>query len=323
MVAVFPAPVLVDVGAVIAMLRRPERLGCRVDDYTIIVPCYGGHGPPLYVEEGRTVVVVDAGDKSDAIRRGLEQVSTEYVVILDADTVPSQDLGRACGALRRAGADIASTVVLPMPLGGLLAGLQMVEYEIAMKIRRLSPYLTSGACIIARADALRRIMEHHSGVFDGEDIEIGLIARRLGMRVIHVDLTALTMVPRTMRGLIAQRVRWTRGFIRLAARYFRQLGPHAIYGLVAFLGLTPLKALSIDTMIAAVLPAIYLAYLAITLVASRTAALGYRLLYPLYSLLMAILTPVATLMAWLRDAVKKQGQRQSSRAETGIRYIRL
>jgi cellulose synthase/poly-beta-1,6-N-acetylglucosamine synthase-like glycosyltransferase len=306
-VIVFPIPVVFDSLSVISMLRRPLRLSRRrVDDYTIIIPCYNGYGPPLYWEEGRTVIVEDAASKPEAIIRGLSRVGTKYVVILDADTIPSEDLGRVCATLEEAGADIASAIVLPIPCEGGLVGFQSVEYALAMKVRRLSPHLTSGAFIVAKTDSLRAIMRRHSGNFDGDDTEIGLIAKRLGMRVVHLDSVAVTRVPSGLRSLLRQRVAWTMGFIRLAKSFFRQLHVHALYGLIIFLGLTPLKILSLDTVIHLVILTIYLAYLAIALIgASDVDGIAYKLAYPFYGLAMAMLVPLATLAYYVASLMRR------------------
>jgi cellulose synthase/poly-beta-1,6-N-acetylglucosamine synthase-like glycosyltransferase len=303
---IFPIPVLLDLLSVFSMLRKPLKLSRkRVEDYTIIIPCFNGYGRPLYWEEGRTIIIREASNKPDAIIHGLSKVESRYVVVLDADTIPSEDLARVCATLEEADADIASVVVLPIPYGDALTRLQSVEYALAMKVRRLSPHLTSGAFIVAKTDSLKTIMERHSRIFDGDDLEIGLIAKKLGMNVVHLDAVAVTKTPSTFRDLLKQRVTWTRGFIRLAKKFFKQLHVHALYGLFVFVGLTPLKILSLDTSIHLVLLVIYLAYLTITLIGSGVEGLIYKLVYPLYNLMMVLLVPLATLTSYVTLLIRK------------------
>ena len=73
------------------------------------------------------------------LQEALPLVSTRYLVFLDGDTVPQQDLGRACAAIDGAGYDFASVNVVPSSTDSSMAKLQGIEYYLAMRTRNFRP----------------------------------------------------------------------------------------------------------------------------------------------------------------------------------------
>lgn len=158
--------------------------------------------------------VVACPSREVALATGVEQVTTEYVAFLDDDSVPESSIGDAVDVLYENDWDIASTKVLASNREKFIEKLQSIEYEIAMLGREIRPYLTSGACVIAKTDSMKRIMHNHSMFYNGGDIEIGVIAKKMKMKVGHVDFKVYTEVPKTPKAWMKQRMYWASGNFR-------------------------------------------------------------------------------------------------------------
>ncbi len=150
------------------------------------------------------------------IRFALEDgfVTTPYVIRMDADTRPLEDFDRYIEGMKEDGAEICSVKVAVASPRTQAQKMQALEYRMAMLARHFRPWLTSGACTVAKTEAMRRILRFHSFWFPGEDIETGRVARALGMRVRHLDLTVETDAPASWRGLFRQRGLWWAGNFR-------------------------------------------------------------------------------------------------------------
>ena len=139
-----------------------------------------------------------------------------YVVPLDADSVPDGSLAVPVGELVRRGLDVASVRVMPANrTESVLTRLQWLEYRLAMQIKFLCPWMLSGACHIARTQVLADVMSRHSLFFQGNDVETGLLAERLGYRVGFIPFCIDTDVPATVRPWLRQRLAWAGGQFRL------------------------------------------------------------------------------------------------------------
>jgi cellulose synthase/poly-beta-1,6-N-acetylglucosamine synthase-like glycosyltransferase len=219
----------------------------RSDDYTVVVPLYGhpryfGNREALKHLKANVVVAMDVGNPVMRdfalqlvaegwrvactampapnppllIRFAIEsgQVRTKYVVRVDADTRPLEDIGRYIARIEEDGADVCSAKVHVADPNTQAQKMQALEYRMAMLSRHFRPWLTSGACMVARVDAMRRIFYFHSLWFPGEDIETGRVARALGMRVRHLDMEVETDAPESWVGLLRQRRLWWAGNFR-------------------------------------------------------------------------------------------------------------
>ncbi|MET1086538.1 MAG: glycosyltransferase family 2 protein [Arthrobacter sp.] len=174
------------------------------------------------------------------VRDALESVVTAaYVVCMDADTTSSRPLHELVGELSRRGDDVASVELIPQDRGNGLVQLQRHEYRLAMRLRYVVPWLLSGACHAGRSTAMRRIMAEHSLFFQGNDVETGLIAERLGYRVTHIPFPVHTDVPATWRSWWRQRLAWSGGEFRLYVMNMRFSFWHPFfwaYGAVVLFG---------------------------------------------------------------------------------------
>jgi cellulose synthase/poly-beta-1,6-N-acetylglucosamine synthase-like glycosyltransferase len=349
---------------VLAWSRRrilPQDAG-RSDDFTIVVPLYGD---PSYFDTGRaalsryranTLVAIEVGSERMAafadelaaegfgvhrirmeapnpaslVTRALDAVETTVTVRLDADTVVGDDLPEAVAGLLAARADLASVKVEAANRRTVIARLQNLEYRIAMLTRHYRPWLTSGACIVGRTAALRRIYAHHSHWTPGEDIETGRAAVALRMRIRHADITVWTAVPDTCLALARQRRLWWAGNFRHAIvnadRNLVHMPVMTIYWLLLIWMSFWFKAWSaIDwSSLPRTLPLIYVAYLLVTVVSNLKVLSRWMVLFPLYAMVQSLIMPAFGIWTYACLASRRRrlgryrfGYRRAPRIEPG------
>lgn len=79
-------------------------------------------------------------------------------------------------------------------------------------------------------DELHKVLEHHSGEHDGDDLEMTLILRRHKKLIKFSDKIVLYPVLKSrIRDFMKQRIRWTRGAIRLMFSHPREVMLHIAY----------------------------------------------------------------------------------------------
>jgi hypothetical protein len=160
----------------------------------------------VIAEEGREALLIE----------NTVAIEAKYAIFLDGDTVSETDLAKVVGDFRERGYDLASVRILPSRAATVAEHMQQIEYRLAMDARKLYPWLTSGACMIARTDVLQHALRSHSHFFQGGDIEIGKLSRMLGYNVGHIDTEFRTVVPSSTRAWFRQRVAWSSGDFRHA-----------------------------------------------------------------------------------------------------------
>lgn len=167
-------------------------------------------------EEGWHVcrLVMERPNPALLLIAGLEHVRTPWALRLDADTILGDDLFRAMAAVERSDADLCSVKVEVLEPRTVAEKIQALEYRMAMLARHYRPWMTSGACLIGKTEALRLIYAHHSLWTPGEDIETGRTAHALRMRIRHVDIVVETEAPRSFYALFKQRKLWWAGTFR-------------------------------------------------------------------------------------------------------------
>ena len=333
-----------DMQNLIAVVRRAVKLPDESSsDYTLIVPLFGNPDvltnlPFLARYKPRVMLVLNT--TNDAMRNfaegleaegwrihrtqftearprvsrlwqaGLAAVTTTYAIRFDADTMSPCDPGRAIRALELSGADYASAKVLAKNPHSILGHLQAAEYRMAMQVRHFRPWMTSGACIMGRTEALRAVLAQHTHWWNGEDVEQGVIAKHYRMRVRHVDYPAYTDVPDTVRGLFKQRKLWWAGNVRQSIVNLDQMmwfPAYVFYNIVLvyvgfalrgrLLGESPLA-------LATARPTMLAAYVLITSLANFKVWSRWFLIFPAYSLVQAVVMPGVGLIEFVRTAVK-------------------
>jgi len=185
------------------------------------------------------------------IRDALHTVKTKYVVPLDADSITMEPISIAVGELVAENADIASVRLTPSNGNkNWLTKLQKLEYRISMDMRYVIPWLISGACQVATTSALKQIMNRHSLFFQGNDVEIGLLAKRLGFKVVHIPFEVHTALPETLKPWLRQRLAWAAGEFRLFIINIRYALWHPffwIYGAGIVIIMFPLRYIALSS----------------------------------------------------------------------------
>jgi cellulose synthase/poly-beta-1,6-N-acetylglucosamine synthase-like glycosyltransferase len=234
---------------------------------------------------------------AELLKASLSVVTTSYTFRLDADTSVGSDLRRAVAAVHAKGADLCSIKCAVANRSNVVTKLQALEYQMAMLGRHFRPWLTSGACFLARTEALRSIMAHHSLWTPGEDIETGRTALALRMRIHHLDIVVETDAPDTWRALVRQRRLWWAGTFRHQwvniDRNLLHLPVLTSYYLVVVWISLYFKwwtMIHVDDLIAT-LPLVILAYILVTAISNLQVISPWMLVFPLYSLAQIVIMP--------------------------------
>ena len=239
----------------------------------------------------------------DALRNA---VTTEYVVMLDADSTTQRDFAELIGEVHEDRHDVVSVRLVIRDEPNWLVKVQRHEYRLAMQLRFLAPWLVSGACHAGRTVAMRDVMNRHSLFFQGNDIELGVIAKTIGYRVGHIPFEVATSAPNNLKAWWRQRLAWSGGEFRLFITNLRFVIWHPffwLYGAVVAIGTFPFRwaAVTHPGLPLAGAAAIY--YLLVVWLHWRSRD-RWILLMPVYTLFSSlVLTPIGA-FAYLRMVVK-------------------
>lgn len=155
--------------------------------------------------------------KAAALNTGLCCCRSDYVLTMDADTRLSRGaLAAAVAAIEFAGADALAFSLDVSDSCLLLQQIQRQEYRYSLNVDRAAQAflcaisVLPGAATLFRRTALEDL--RFSGRTCAEDADLTLHLARRGLSLIFAsDARAMTLVPRTLLGLIRQRTRWIRG----------------------------------------------------------------------------------------------------------------
>lgn len=227
------------------------------------------------------------------------RIRHKYCMFLDGDTVSSKSLQLVMGEFVAKNYDLASVRVEPAQVLNTIQRLQRIEYQIAMDARKQYPWLTSGACMIAKTNVLQEALSNHSHFFQGGDIEIGKLTRLLGYRVGHMDSMFLTDVPSTFRQWFRQRVAWSSGDFRHAVVNFHVFSwRHPLYFCyvtIVVYGLLPLRLWSTVEQ-PLIIPSVIFTYWVLLYIFQWRYRSKYFLLFPFYGMIQAlVVTPLGIL----------------------------
>lgn len=251
---------------------------------------------PKYRQGKKRRTVYDARTTSGSmrdtiIRNVLKKVSAPYVVTLDADSITDENISSLVGELEYRQMDIVSIRIVPSNReASLLTKLQTFEYEVAMDFRYLCPWLISGACHAAKTDVLEKIMDRHSLFFQGNDVEIGLLAKTMGYKVGHIPFIVRTAVPDDLISWTRQRLAWAGGEFRLYIVNFKFISKHPLfwfYGAIIAIGLFPLRWMALYVLT----PSLFVIlgfYVMLTLYTHWKNRNRWLFLMPLYTLFISV-----------------------------------
>ncbi|HEY5660969.1 MAG TPA: glycosyltransferase family 2 protein [Gaiellaceae bacterium] len=276
-------------------------------------------------------LVMDDPDPASLVAAALPAVVTKYVFRLDADTLIGDDVPAAVAAAEMVGADLCSIKCAVANRTNVVTRLQALEYRMAMLCRHFRPWLTSGACFLARTEALRHIMARHSKWTPGEDIETGRTALALRMRVRHLDMAVYTDAPDTWQALVRQRRLWWAGAFRHwwinLDRNLLHLPVLTSYYLVAIWLSWYVKVWTMlsPAAVVATLPRVYLAYLFATVISNLQVISPWMIVFPFYSLAQVIVMPPLGVVKYVQVARRRRRlgrYRFGFRRHEAIRVVR-
>ncbi|HYC80041.1 MAG TPA: glycosyltransferase family 2 protein [Candidatus Binatia bacterium] len=271
------------------------------------------HGETEVNKIDESVVTIDSAEgkinveiaRDEIIRDSFAAVQTEYCIFLDGDTVARHSMDKLVGLMIERKLDLASVRVLASKKETVMEKLQSIEYEFAMDARKVYPWLTSGASMVAKTEVIKEIMSHHSLFFSGGDIEIGKLARMLNFKVGHIDFEFFTDVPATFKAWFKQRMAWFGGGFRHAVINMHQYSwRHPLfYFYTTFLVylLTPLRWYEVIKR-PLVIPLIVLLYWGLLLLFRGRQMRWYYLLFPFYALTQIMILPICGAYTYFKMA---------------------
>ncbi len=226
--------------------------------------------------------------RDEIMRDSFKYVSTKYCIFIDGDTIAKESLYKLVGLMKEKGWDVASVRVLVSKTDTIMEKLQSVEYELAMDARKVYPWLTSGAGVVAKTSIIKTIMSHHSLFFSGGDIEIGKLAGLLHYKVGHLHFEFYTDVPSTFKAWFKQRMAWFGGGFRHAIINFHTYTwRHPwfyFYTTVLVYGATPLRWYELYKH-PLILPFVIVLYLVLVFTFHWKHKAWFMFLFPFYALL--------------------------------------
>jgi cellulose synthase/poly-beta-1,6-N-acetylglucosamine synthase-like glycosyltransferase len=167
----------------------------------------------------------------------------------------------------------------------------------AMLARHFRPWLTSGACFLARTDSLRAILDRHSLWTPGEDIETGRIALALKMRIRHLDVVVETDAPDSWRALARQRRLWWAGTFRHCwinvDRNLLHVPVMTLYSIAVIWASLYFKIWALIDLhqMPHVFPLVLISYIVVTALSNLQVLSPWMLVFPLYSMLQVLVMP--------------------------------
>lgn len=230
--------------------------------------------------------------RDEIIKDSFGAVTSKYCIFLDGDTVTEKRLELLAGMMEQREYDLASVRVLASKEDTVMEKLQAIEYELAMDARKIYPWLTSGAGMIAKTEVIKDIMKHHSLFFSGGDIEIGKLASIMGYKVGHFSFVFYTDVPETFKAWFKQRMAWCGGGFRHAIVNFHKFTwkqpVFFLYVTILVYALTPLRWYEVIKNPQA-LPIVIGLYWLLIFVFHWEKRSWYFLLFPIYALIQILI----------------------------------
>jgi cellulose synthase/poly-beta-1,6-N-acetylglucosamine synthase-like glycosyltransferase len=165
------------------------------------------------------------GGKHTAMNLALEQVGTDLVGALDADSFVTPE------ALRKIVPYFDDTSVMAVTPSikihepkGMLQLIQKSEYSWSIFLRRMlsslgALYVTPGPFSIFRTQVFRELGGYRSAHMT-EDMEMAMRMQKNHYKIVNSHgASVYTVAPKQLRALVKQRVRWTYGFLNNAFDY--------------------------------------------------------------------------------------------------------
>ncbi len=323
------------------LFRKPKHTNLKCFDYTVLVPInsrpierrlFGyltkikekviivddtnGNGEKyrefLKREKFKIIKKEGNGFKWGALKYALNFVKTKYTIFLDDDTIPKRDFSNLVGILEKENADLTSVRVFADRNKKLIEKLQDIEYKIAMLARQNRKWITSGACICGKTESLRKIMDSHSLFREGGDIETGLLAKKMGMKIHHSEFEVYTEIPSTFKSWFSQRMKWMGGNFRHNVINFGKQFPDIIH--IFYFSIVVWLLLLVKIFLIIMYPKIFLmvilAYIPITFISNlkiiKNLSFIPFLLFPIYAIFQVTVLAVFGMAYYFRSALEQR-----------------
>ena len=166
------------------------------------------------------------GGKASALNLGLRMADYPFVVTMDGDSMLAPNTLR--DSMHHFLDSYVAAVACNVKVGNrinLLTRLQALEYVEGLNIPRRAQAairavnIVPGPVGIFRRDVLLQVGGYDSDTF-AEDADLTLKLLSHGWRIVYEDrAVAHTEAPETLRGLMKQRYRWTRGILQALDKY--------------------------------------------------------------------------------------------------------
>lgn len=161
--------------------------------------------------------------KAASVNYGIKNATGKYIIVLDADTFPERNfIKKVLKGFSDKKVMAVVPILLPKTTNNIIEKMQTIEYKITNFIRNL--LCIENALNVAPAASVfkKEFFEKH-GYFDEgnvtEDLEIGMRILSKGYKIKHVKAIAYTLVPKNLKKLARQRIRWTYGFFVNIVKY--------------------------------------------------------------------------------------------------------
>ncbi len=262
------------------------RKACRKYNFKYIcVQLPHANGRPI-----KNAYTIYKGALSDINRLGARKDTP--CLLMDADTYSNANVNNLVRTFIHKNLDIASLRCEVDNPRTVIEQLQAFEYRLAMDNRRMDPWLTSGACNLAKAGVIKHVFSKHSNFFAGGDIEIGKLAQVMGYKVKHINFTFYTAAPDTFKAWYNQRLIWFAGGFRHHVANMGSFGWHhffmLFYNSLLLYMLFPLRWLELINFPLTLVAAIFLSWIYTAILAYNRGWKAVYLLLPFYAFIQSM-----------------------------------
>ncbi len=180
------------------------------------------------------------GGKASALNFGLQYVTGDVIVALDADTVfPSDTIGKLARHFENPKVGAVAGNVQVGNISNLLTRWQALEYITSQNFDRRAYELLNCITVVPGAvGAWRRTAIEQAGGYThdtlAEDTDLTWTVRRLDWQIENDSAAlAFTEAPESLKNLSRQRFRWAFGTLQNLWKHRSALGQHGAFGIVA------------------------------------------------------------------------------------------
>ena len=236
------------------------------------------------------------------------RVQADYYIRLDGDAVPQEHPSALVRAMELDKVSVASVSVrVHRSKLNALSGLQELEYDMANRNRGHSHWMTSGACFALSSGSAAFLALIHSFWFEGEDLEIGILADRHGLQVGHYDYPVMTLPPDTWAQWISQRIMWWTGAFRLGVVNADKMWRRPLWLLyttgIVWAALA-VKLVGLTSVLQWIAPMVAL-YILLLYAMHWKLRNRWMILYPVYSLTQVLFFPLLGMVRYVRQAKRR------------------